>query len=454
MPKNAPPRPNISPLVALIDVAIVIIFSFIAHWLRYSTFDLDVKFKTLSAGIALLQLICSTYLGVYDSWRGKSLPSILKRYSTSLLCVAALLTTFLVFTKTAEMFSRIWLGLLLLLIWFSGITYRSIHFWIFRKIRRSGANLRKILLISTPETNLFSAEALKEYGYEITSTISSTDMEELINEEHLSGLIDKLNINEIWINLPLNLGSFLKDIVYALRHETVDIRYIPDFEDIQLLNHKASNIAGMYTIDISCTPLDGLNRFIKRAEDIFLASLIIILVSPLCLLIAMLIKLDSPGPVIFKQYRSGQNGRKMKIYKFRTMDLHTEKENQVTQAILNDPRLTKVGAFLRRTSLDELPQFINVLQGRMSIVGPRPHALAHDKYYKDLVESYMWRHKVKPGITGLSQIRGLRGLTDTIKKMEARVECDLEYINNWSLWFDIKIIFLTIFYGFKNNNAF
>ncbi|MGD9872416.1 MAG: exopolysaccharide biosynthesis polyprenyl glycosylphosphotransferase, partial [Thauera sp.] len=181
---------------------------------------------------------------------------------------------------------------------------------------------------------------------------------------------------------------------------------------------------------------------------------IFLMILPVCIVIALAIKLTSPGPVLFKQYRTGINGQRFKVYKFRSMVVHQESAGHVTQAKKGDARVTPIGAFLRRTSLDELPQFFNVLQGRMSIVGPRPHALAHNEYYKDLVESYMQRHQVKPGITGWAQVNGLRGETDTLEKMKARVEHDLWYIDNWSLWLDLKIIFLTVFKGFVNPNAY
>jgi putative colanic acid biosynthesis UDP-glucose lipid carrier transferase len=164
--------------------------------------------------------------------------------------------------------------------------------------------------------------------------------------------------------------------------------------------------------------------------------------------------MSSVGPILFKQKRHGWDGREIRIYKFRTMVVHEEEEGVVTQARRDDPRVTRFGAFLRRSSLDELPQFFNVLQGRMSIVGPRPHALAHNELYKDQVENYMLRHRVKPGITGWAQINGYRGETESVEKMRKRVEYDLYYIENWSLWFDLKIIFLTIFKGFWSNSAY
>jgi putative colanic acid biosynthesis UDP-glucose lipid carrier transferase len=200
--------------------------------------------------------------------------------------------------------------------------------------------------------------------------------------------------------------------------------------------------------------MEGFNRYIKAFEDRVLAFFILILISPLLAVIAIGVKLTSPGPVLFKQLRHGWDGKPIKVYKFRTMVLHAEENGRVTQARKNDDRITPFGAFLRRTSLDELPQFFNVLQGRMSIVGPRPHAIAHNDEYKDQIDEYMLRHKVKPGITGWAQVNGWRGETDTLEKMQKRIEYDLYYIDHWSLWFDIKIIVLTLFKGFVGNNAY
>jgi putative colanic acid biosynthesis UDP-glucose lipid carrier transferase len=250
------------------------------------------------------------------------------------------------------------------------------------------------------------------------------------------------------------MGSTVRDIVHALRHQTVEVRFIPEFGEIQLLNHQISEVAGRFAIDLSVTPMVETARFLKRVEDIVLGSLFLLISLPVCLVIAVILKCQSPGPVLFKQYRMGINGKQFKVYKFRSMEVHEETSGKVTQARRGDPRVTKFGAFLRRTSLDELPQFYNVLQGRMSIVGPRPHALAHNEQYKELVESYMKRHKVKPGMTGWAQVNGFRGETDTLDKMERRVEHDLWYIDNWSLWLDLRIIFLTIVKGFTGKNAY
>ena len=450
-------KPIFAPAIALIDFVIVILASNMAYYLRFSETGLNTHYQILTAGAGVLLVLSLTMTGVYDSWRGRNLLPIIKRYSIGLIMAMAIMAIFLVFTKTSEAFSRLWIAYAMLLVWLGGVGYRSGHYVYLRSLRRQGKNLRRVLIISPSsqlsETN-FNSEELQLSGFEIADCISAKEIEQWTQSGRLIAELNQRPANEIWLNMPLSMGSFIKDIVYELRHSTLDIRFFPDFGDIQLLNHKVSNIVGHYAIDISCTPLSGFNRVIKRLEDLLIGTFICLLIAPICLLIALAMKLTSPGPILFKQYRHGRDGKRFKVYKFRSMEVHKESNGAITQAKPGDPRVTRLGAFLRRTSLDELPQFINVLQGRMSIVGPRPHALSHNEYYKDLVESYMWRHKVKPGITGLAQIRGYRGLTDTLDKMEKRVECDLEYINNWSLWLDLKIIFLTIFKGIFHKNAF
>ncbi|MDT1450435.1 undecaprenyl-phosphate glucose phosphotransferase [Escherichia coli] len=212
---------------------------------------------------------------------------------------------------------------------------------------------------------------------------------------------------------------------------------------------KAGKIHNVYIAMQMC---DGA-RVKKLVHQLADTTCSVLLISPVLCCIALAVKLSSPGPVIFRQTRYGMDGKPIKVWKFRSMKV-MENDKVVTQATQNDPRVTKVGNFLRRTSLDELPQFINVLTGGMSIVGPRPHAVAHNEQYRQLIEGYMLRHKVKPGITGWAQINGWRGETDTLEKMEKRVEFDLEYIREWSVWFDIKIVFLTVFKGFVNKAAY
>lgn len=268
------------------------------------------------------------------------------------------------------------------------------------------------------------------------------------------GYVEENRIDQVWIALPLKDEDKVKSLLHALRHSAVDIRFIPDIFGFRLLNHSVTEVAGFPVMNLSVTPMVGVNRLVKAFEDRVLASLILLLISPFLLLIALGVKFSSPGPVLFQQKRMGWDGQHFMVYKFRSMVVHQEESGLLTQASNGDARVTPFGAFLRRTSLDELPQFFNVLQGSMSIVGPRPHAIEHNEQYKDLIDDYMQRHKVKPGITGWAQINGWRGETDTVEKMRMRVEYDLYYIENWSLWFDLRIILLTVFRGFINKNAY
>ncbi len=260
-------------------------------------------------------------------------------------------------------------------------------------------------------------------------------------------------IHNVYIAMSMNDAACIKRLVRQLADTTCSVILIPDVFTFNILHSRIEEVNGVPVVPLYDTPLSGVNRILKRLEDIVLASLILMLISPVLLGISLAVKLTSPGPVIFRQTRYGMDGKAIMVWKFRSMKV-MENDKVVTQATQNDPRVTKVGSFLRRTSLDELPQFINVLTGGMSIVGPRPHAVAHNEQYRQLIEGYMLRHKVKPGITGWAQINGWRGETDTLEKMEKRVEFDLEYIREWSVWFDIKIVFLTIFKGFVNKAAY
>ena len=260
-------------------------------------------------------------------------------------------------------------------------------------------------------------------------------------------------IKEVYITLPLGSQPRIVQLLEELQGTTASIFFVPDVFGISIIQGRMLDINGVPVVGICESPFTGTNAFVKRVSDLLLGSLILVLIAPLLALLAIGVKLSSPGPVIFRQRRSGLDGEEIVVYKFRSMRT-MEDGTQVRQATRDDPRITPFGAFLRRTSLDELPQFINVLQGRMSIVGPRPHALAHNEQYRELVKAYMVRHKVRPGITGWAQINGHRGETDTIDKMKARVEYDLQYLRNWSLRLDLQIIARTVKLVFFDRNAY
>jgi putative colanic acid biosynthesis UDP-glucose lipid carrier transferase len=266
-------------------------------------------------------------------------------------------------------------------------------------------------------------------------------------------LLHERNIRTVYFVTPLEGSDILEALYFSLLDRHVAIHWIPDIFSLRLVNHSVRELAGLPVLTLSETPLVGTRLLLKSIEDKVLGTLLLLAVSPILLAVAIAIKLDDPGPVFFRQQRLGWNGKPFRIWKFRSMVVHQPEDNVIRQATKNDPRVTRVGAFIRRTSLDELPQLFNVLMGEMSLVGPRPHAVQHDQQYSRRIGDYFARHNIKPGITGLAQVRGLRGETKDIKRMMQRVESDIEYINNWSLWLDLSILLRT-FLVFTGRNAY
>ena len=265
--------------------------------------------------------------------------------------------------------------------------------------------------------------------------------------------VTECGIREVYITLPLGQQPRIAELLERLQGTTASLFFVPDVFGISIIQGRLEDMNGIPVVGICETPFTGTNALAKRASDIVLGTIILIIIAPLLVAIAIGVKMSSPGPVIFRQKRNGLDGEKITVYKFRSM---TAQDNGpvVRQATKGDTRITRFGAFIRKTSLDELPQFINVLQGRMSIVGPRPHAVAHNDEYRQLIKAYMVRHKVKPGITGWAQVNGHRGETNTVEQMRTRVEYDLEYLRNWSLGLDMQIIVRTIRLVFFDRNAF
>jgi putative colanic acid biosynthesis UDP-glucose lipid carrier transferase len=261
------------------------------------------------------------------------------------------------------------------------------------------------------------------------------------------------NINVIYISLPMVHQPRIQRLLDGLRDTTASIYFVPDLFVTDLIQGRVDSVHGLPVVAVCETPFTGLNGVIKRMSDITLSLIIMVLLSPLLLVIALGVKLTSPGPIIFRQRRYGLDGKDIVVYKFRSMTV-TEDGDIIRQASKQDPRVTRFGAFLRRTSMDELPQLFNVLRGHMSIVGPRPHAVAHNEMYRKLINGYTLRHKVRPGITGWAQVNGLRGKTETLKNMEERVSYDLDYLRNWSLGLDCYIIAKTVWVVLKGNNAY
>ena len=271
--------------------------------------------------------------------------------------------------------------------------------------------------------------------------------------QRVASFVREMGVNEIYVTLPLGSQPRIVELLQRVQGTTASVYLVPDVFGITIIQGRLKDINGVPVVGLCETPFTGANQLVKRLSDIVLASLVLLLMAPLMALIGLAVKLSSPGPAIFSQRRNGLAGDEIVVYKFRSMSALDDGE-VVRQATKRDPRVTPLGSFLRRTSLDELPQFINVLQGRMSIVGPRPHAVAHNEQYRQLITAYTVRHKVKPGITGWAQIHGHRGETNTIEKMRARVDYDLEYLRNWTLGLDLQIIARTVKIVFFDRNAY
>lgn len=380
------------------------------------------------------------------------------------IIVFVVLLVLLVLVKQSERFSREWLA-----IWFAlQATFLMLMrlgvFGGLRWLRNRGYNLRNVVLIgNSPQAHALIRHATRAQssGFVVAAIFNNEDkIADDVEGHYLRPLRDlkehlaTCTVDEIWVVLPLEQSQRLRTVLSQCDGATANVRYVPDLQDIYLLNHGITEILGTPMIDLHASPMQGNGRLVKAFEDRLLAVLILTLISPLMMLIAIGVKLTSRGPVLYRQVRNGWDGREIAVYKFRTMRAHREVPGCVTQASPEDERVTRFGAFLRRTSLDELPQFINVLQGRMSVVGPRPHAVEHNVQYRKIIDRYALRHIVKPGITGWAQVNGLRGMTETSDKMQLRVDYDLFYINNWSVWLDLKIIFLTVLKGFVNKNAY
>ena len=453
-------------VLRLFDVALVGVAGWLAHWVYLGGPGLSASYElVLLIGMLLTALMLSRF-GIYRAWRGASLLDELRRITLAWTAVGAVLVVLAFLTKEGATYSRIWGASWFLLTWVfllaSRIVLRSLLNW----ARKQGYNTRNVVVVGARGLGATVAEQIQRApwsGLQIVGIFG--EHERVIAERDVNApvfgatrgvqaFVNNEQVDQVWLALPLSEEDQIRELLEDLRNTTVDVRLVPEVSALRLLGRSITEVAGLPVVEISVSPITGSNRVLKEIEDRVLALLILLLVSPLMIGIAAAVKLSSPGPVFFKQKRHGWDGTEFDMYKFRSMVVHDEGADAVTQARRDDPRVTRLGVFLRSTSLDELPQFLNVLKGNMSIVGPRPHAVAHNNYYRELIDDYMRRHKVKPGITGWAQVNGYRGETDTLEKMQKRVEYDLYYIEHWSLWFDLKIILLTIIKGFRDPNAY
>ncbi|MET0065950.1 MAG: undecaprenyl-phosphate glucose phosphotransferase [Candidatus Thiodiazotropha sp.] len=387
---------------------------------------------------------------------------LLKAWSS----VFAILVVLAFLTKSSEVYSRT----VALSVYFIGyVVQLTLHFSLsyFQRLSAASDFNSRALIIGSGALANHIYERINQnpwmpeevLGAVTVDGIESTSANEPINTpilgtlKSVKDLIESKQITTIYIAVPLDSSPIIQDIYFDLLNLNLNIHWAPNIYALNLINHNVKELAGIPILTLSESPLIGSHLLMKSFEDRILAILILIIACPIMFFTAIAIKWESPGPVFFRQERTGWDGKTFKIWKFRSMCLHQPEDGKIKQASKNDSRITRIGAFIRQSSIDELPQLFNVLAGQMSLVGPRPHALQHNEEYSTQIEAYMARHRIKPGMTGLAQIRGYRGETKELSQMEKRVQYDLEYINNWSIWLDLTILARTII-TLKNDNAY
>ena len=402
----------------------------------------------------LIAFILFRAFTVYKSWRGISFITELSNLILAWSAAIIILTQVIYFTDLTELYTREWL----LCWWLLGSLLMGVMRYCIRlglrELRARGYNQRSVVIIGYGNLGEMVKQQLEDSvnsGFNIAACfISKNNQEDDTVLKQGLAYLDDHRVDQIWLALPASNNKATVRILNRLSDSTSDIRIVPDMFSMKMMNQSLGVVAGLPVINLSLTPIDGLNRWLKEIQDRILSILILLLVSPLLVAIAVGVKLSSPGPIFFRQERLSWNGKPFMMYKFRSMPVDVESASGPVWAKPGEQRATRFGRFLRRTSLDELPQFINVLVGDMSIVGPRPERPEFVRQFKSEIPGYMQKHMVKAGITGWAQVNGWRG--DTC--LNTRIAHDLEYIRQWSLLFDLKIIFLTIFKGFFNRNAY
>jgi putative colanic acid biosynthesis UDP-glucose lipid carrier transferase len=452
-------------LQRLADILWVVLAHVAATYEYHQTWRSESSNATL-AGLVVFT-IAAELCGVYRPWRVERFHIELRMVTLAWLATVAVLMTFAFATKTSADYSRVvtfgWFVLTPALL----CGWRIVVRIALRSMRKRGRNVRDVAILgATPNARTLCEEIARRpwFGIRVMGVYDDRSVDRRVDLSSVScpfvGSSSDLlaacqanKIDAVYIALPMRAEPRIAQLLHDLGNTTATVYLVADFFMFNLVSARWSTIGEVALISAHDTPFSGVDGWLKRFEDVVVGSFIVLLIALPMVAIAIGIKLTSPGPVFFRQRRYGLNGKEIRILKFRTMTV-LEDGPQIVQAKRDDPRITKFGAFLRRTSMDELPQFLQVITGKLSIVGPRPHAVAHNETYRSLIRNYMLRHKVKPGITGWAQVNGWRGETPDVTWMEKRVRYDLQYIQRWTILWDIKIILLTIFGRKKSQNAF
>jgi Undecaprenyl-phosphate glucose phosphotransferase len=452
-------------LLRTADVLVVVASAVIAYWLRHDTLDMPFYYQ---AAIVLAAVLTVNFTQVAGVYRFSVLEHVPSQILHALAAWAGVFVTLLImayFTRTSDWFSRAWVVMWLVLAISGFVAIRLVALLQLWRLRLRGELSTHVAIVGARELGRAVIRQLREDQVEDVRIVGVfDDVGPLPTElegcpvrgttDDLIELARRERIDEVILAMVDRSEAEIEQVIAKLRPLPINTKLCAHSLRLNLPVHGFTSFAGLPLLHVFERPLSGWGGVWKTVEDRLLGGVILVLMLPLMSICALMIKLDSPGPVLFRQKRYGFANNEITVFKFRTMAHDPAPDANVPQARRNDPRITRVGAFLRSSSLDELPQLFNVLRGDMSLVGPRPHAVAHNEHYAKIIDGYLGRHRVKPGITGWAQVNGLRGETETPEKMRMRVQYDLFYIDNWSLLFDLKILAMTSFLGFVHRNAY
>jgi Undecaprenyl-phosphate glucose phosphotransferase len=451
-------------LARLLDVALIVAGALVASQIRFDDVSQRGFYLAFVAFAAAFSLAIFPAFGVYASWRGRSKRLLAGQIALGWLIVQGCAMALMFSLHRIDLVSRLWFVYWTALSGSALIVSRLVIHSLMGRVRNAGLDLQGVAIAACGDhcndiiqkMDSASASGFRPWAVYDLQRGSGCKARVPTFTEHkeFARYVREQNIGEVWLALPLTEERAILRLVDEFRNDLINIRFMPDVRALALFEGSVTSLLDQPTINLAASPLPPNAMVKKDLFDRLFALCALLAISPILIACAIAVKLSSRGPVFFKQQRKGADGRVFTIYKFRTMRLHEKKAGVLEQAKRDDPRITRVGGFLRRTSLDELPQFFNVLCGDMSVVGPRPHALEHDDQYQHVVSGYIHRYRIKPGITGWAQVNGFRGETDRLEKMEGRVEHDLYYLRNWSFGLDVRIILATIFKGMLHHNAY